>query len=96
MLLCFLYNANYFDILFLSFFHVNLTAVLHRTISFGRCQSVNKKQLVLKDMNTLTVRDPTLFPQNQSQFDSGVTTVLLIEAQPIDGVEAFNITPNVF
>ena len=45
------------------------------------------KQIGAKDLKTLTVERPRSVPQNYSQFDSGITASLLIQAHAVGGVD---------
>ncbi|CAN7018564.1 unnamed protein product, partial [Brassica oleracea var. botrytis] len=45
------------------------------------------KQIAAKDLKTLTVERPRSVPQNYSQFDSGITASLLIQAHAVGGVD---------
>lgn len=45
------------------------------------------KQLSAKDLKTLTIERPRSVPQNYSQFDFGITAILLIQDHVVGGVD---------
>ncbi|KAF3585393.1 hypothetical protein F2Q69_00028810 [Brassica cretica] len=54
------------------------------------------KQISSKDMKTFTIDRPRSIPQNTTSFDSGVTSILLIQAHAVGGLEVCKcITPDV-
>ena len=54
------------------------------------------KQISSKDMKTFTIDRPRSIPQNTTSFDSGVTSILIIQAHAVGGLEVCKcITPDV-
>ncbi|CAG7898836.1 unnamed protein product [Brassica rapa] len=54
------------------------------------------KQCSSKDMKTFTIDRPRSIPQNTTSFDSGVTSIFLIQAHAVGGLEVCKcITPDV-
>lgn len=47
------------------------------------------KQLRAKDMKALTIERSCIVPQNYTQFDSGITAILLIQAHAVGGVDVW-------
>ncbi|KAF8097727.1 hypothetical protein N665_0283s0031 [Sinapis alba] len=45
------------------------------------------KSLSAKDLKPLTIERPRIVPQNNNQFESGVTSILLIQAHAVGGVD---------